>query len=110
MFFPKKFKFDDHNDVEETDVHIPELNIVDQHRTKTLDVSIKKASGYPLMGITLMAIIQRIQLYIHTTIFYIDYEYRIFPSNKPGPSDAAVAVIIYNERVSTMLLFVCCRL
>ena len=86
MFFQKKFKFDDHNDVEETDVHIPELNIVDQHRTKTLDVSIKKASGYPLM-----AIIQRIQLYIHTTIFYIDYEYRIFPSNKPGPSDAAVA-------------------
>ena len=105
MFFQKKFKFDDHNDVEETDVHIPELNIVDQHRTKTLDVSIKKASGYPLM-----AIIQRIQLYIHTTIFYIDYEYRICPSNKPGPSDAAVAVIIYNERVSTMLLFVCCRL
>ena len=85
-----------------------------QHTTATLDVSIKEASGYPLMGITLVAIMKRIQKYIPTRL-YIDYEYRIFQNNKPGPdysTDVAVAVIINKIEgvVSTMLLLVCCCL
>ena len=63
------------------------------------------------MGIILVALIDRIQN-ITDIPLYIDYEYRLFDTHKPGPgyaSDVAVAVIV-TEGVSTMLLLVCCCL
>ena len=78
---------------------------------KTLNIYVKEASGRTQMGIILVALTNRIQDITNIPL-YVDYEYTVLATHKPGPGyvcDAAVAVIV-TKGVSTMLLLVCCCL
>ena len=89
----------------------PEVDqILQIHDTKTLDISVKEASGRAQMGIILVALTNRIQDITNIPL-YVDYEYMVLDTHKPGPGYACdVAVAVNKGIVSTMLSLVCCCL